>query len=146
MSIKEVLLAERTRALREKDVVSKTMVGMVLAEIKQYEVDNRKDGKVPEINDDVVIAILKTMVRQREKNMKDFPLKELIEKETAEIAILSKYLPTKLSEEDVIKYIRDEIAKLSNPQFKDVMLAIKSHLNGKADMKFVSDFVKKELA
>lgn len=146
MSIKEVLLAERTRALREKDVMSKTMVGMVLAEIKQYEVDNRKNGEVPEINDDVVIAILKTMVRQREKNMKDFPLKELIEKETAEIAILSKYLPTKLSEEDVIKYIRDEIAKLSNPQFKDVMLAIKSHLNGKADMKFVSDFVKKELA
>ena len=146
MSIKEVLLAERTRALREKDVMSKTMVGMVLAEIKQYEVDNRKNGEVPEINDDVVISILKTMVRQREKNMKDFPLKELIEKETAEIAILSKYLPAKLSEEDVMKYIRDEIAKLSNPQFKDVMLAIKSHLNGKADMKFVSDFVKKELA
>lgn len=147
MSLKDEITQARVKALREKDNLTKTAVGYILAAIKQQEVDTKK-----EVTDADVIAILKTLIRQRKdtiENEKYKDIKELVEKDSAEIELLSKYMPTQLSDEDVLVIIRAGIveAKSEKPviAFGDVMKLIKNQLNGKTDMSKVKGLVEKEL-
>ena len=145
MSLKEEITQARVKAMREKDNLTKTAVGYILAAIKQKEVDTKK-----EVTDADVIGILKTLIRQRKDAIEEYKdIKELVEKDSAEIELLSKYMPTQLSDEDVLAIIRAGIvqAKSENPviAFGDVMKLIKSQLNGKTDMSKVKGMVEKEL-
>lgn len=147
MSLKDEITQARIKALKEKDNLTKTVVGYILAAIKQQEVDTQK-----EVTDADVIAILKTLIRQRKdtiENEKYKDIKELVEKDSAEIELLSKYMPAQLSEDDVLTIIRAGIveAKTEKPivAFGDVMKIIKNQLNGKTDMSKVKGMVEREL-
>jgi len=147
MTLKDEIAQARIKALREKDNLTKTVVGYILSAIKQQEVDTKK-----EVTDADVIAILKTLIRQRKdtiENEKYKDIKELVEKDSAEIELLSKYMPTQLSDEDVLTIIRASIveARTEKPviAFGDVMKLIKSQLNGKTDMSKLKGLVEKEL-
>ena len=147
MTLKDEITQARIKALREKDNLTKTVVGYILSAIKQQEVDTKK-----EVTDADVIAILKTLIRQRKdtiENEKYKDIKELVEKDSAEIELLSKYMPTQLSDEDVLTIIRAGIieARTEKPviAFGDVMKLIKSQLNGKTDMSKLKGLVEKEL-
>jgi hypothetical protein len=145
MTLKDEISQARIKALREKDNLTKTAVGYILSAIKQQEVDTKK-----EVTDVDVIAILKTLIRQRKDSIEKYPdIKELVERDSAEIALLSKYMPVQLSEDEVMLIIRDGIvaARAVKPIVAsgEVMKLIKDKLHGKTDMSKVKGLVEKEL-
>lgn len=145
MTLKEEITQARIKALKEKDNLTKTSVGYILSAIKQQEVDTKK-----EVTDADVVAILKTLIRQRSEAIaKHSDIKELVERDSAEIAILSKYMPVQLDDAAVIAIIREGIATAKSEKdvitFGDVMKLIKGQLHGKTDMSKVKCLVEKEL-
>lgn len=145
MTLKDEITQARIKALKEKDNLTKTSVGYILSAIKQQEVDTKK-----EVTDADVVAILKTLIRQRSEAIaKHSDIKELVERDSAEIAILSKYMPVQLDDEAVIAIIREGIATAKAEKdviaFGDVMKLIKGQLHGKTDMSKVKGLVEKEL-
>lgn len=145
MTLKETITQARIQALREKDNLTKTSVGYILAAIKQKEVDTKK-----EVTDADVLAIIKTLIRQRSEAVEKFKdIKELVEKDTAEIAILSRFLPVQLTEGEVLTVIREAIAEVKSHKEKvilgDVMPLVKPKLVGKTDMQKVRELIEKEL-
>lgn len=141
MNIKEVLNKARIEGLKNKDNDLKTSVGYALAEIKQYEVDEQKEA-----NDEVIVGILKRLIRQRKEAIEKFSnVKELVDRDSKEIEILSRFLPVQLTEEEIVNVIDDVFKTLENPDLKTVMIVLKEKFAGKADMKFVSATVKSRL-
>lgn len=147
MTLKETITQARIQALREKDNLTKTSVGYILAAIKQKEVDTKK-----EVTDADILAIIKTLIRQRRdtiENEKYKDIKELVEKDTAEIAILSRFLPVQLTEYEVLTVIREAIIEVKAHKEKvilgDIMPLVKPKLVGKTDMQKVRELIEKEL-
>lgn len=145
MTLKDEITQARVKALKEKDNLTKTAVGYILSAIKQQEVDTKKEA-----TDSDVIAILKTLIRQRKDSIEKYPdIKELVERDSAEIALLSKYMPVQLGADEVLTIIREGIkeAKAFKPIVAsgDVMKLIKAKLHGKTDMSQVKGLVEKEL-
>ena len=124
-----------------------TVIRMVRAHIRQAEIDN---GHV-ELTDDQVIAVLRKEVKQRKETLAelaDSSRDDLIEQTNAEIAVLQKYLPAELSEEEIRKVVQ-EIVDAMDPEQRNMgsmMKAAMAQLKGKADGKVISAIVRELLA
>ena len=108
LSIKEQLLADMKSAMKAKaeGKLALTVIRMARAHIRQAEIDN---GHV-ELTDDQVIAVLRKEVKQRKETLAelaDSSRDDLIEQTNAEIAVLQKYLPAELSEEEIRKVVQE---------------------------------------
>ena len=124
-----------------------TVIRMARAHIRQAEIDN---GHV-ELTDDQVIAVLRKEVKQRKETLAelaDSSRDDLIEQTNAEIAVLQKYLPAELSEEEIRKVVQ-EIVDAMDPEQRNMgsmMKAAMAQLKGKADGKVISVIVRELLA
>ena len=124
-----------------------TVIRMARAHIRQAEIDN---GHV-ELTDDQVIAVLRKEVKQRKETLAelaDSSRDDLIEQPNAEIAVLQKYLPAELSEEEIRKVVQ-EIVDAMDPEQRNMgsmMKAAMAQLKGKADGKVISAIVRELLA
>lgn len=149
LSIKEQLLADMKSAMKAKaeGKLALTVVRMARAHIRQAEIDN---GHV-ELTDDQVIAVLRKEVKQRKETLAelaDSSRDDLIEQTNAEIAVLQKYLPAELSEEEIRKVVQ-EIVDAMDPEQRNMgsmMKAAMAQLKGKADGKVISAIVRELLA
>lgn len=149
MSIKEQLLADMKSAMKAKTEgkLALTVIRMARAHIRQAEIDN---GHV-ELTDDQVIAVLRKEVKQRKETLAelaDSSRDDLIEQTNAEIAVLQKYLPAELSEEEIRKVVQ-EIVDAMDPEQRNMgsmMKAAMAQLKGKADGKVISAIVRELLA
>ena len=149
LSIKEQLLADMKSAMKAKaeGKLALTVIRMARAHIRQAEIDN---GHV-ELTDDQVIAVLRTEVKQRKETLAelaDSSRDDLIEQTNAEIAVLQKYLPAELSEEEIRKVVQ-EIVDAMDPEQRNMgsmMKAAMAQLKGKADGKVISAIVRELLA
>jgi uncharacterized protein YqeY len=134
-------------AMRAKDGDKLTTLRLITAAIKQKEVDDRVD-----LDDSGVLAILEKMVKQRKDSISQFQAggrQDLVDKEQAELAILSTYMPEQLSEAEVAKAVDAALAQVgaTGPQdMGKVMAVLKPSLAGKADMGLVSQLLKARLA
>ena len=134
-------------AMRARDVARLSTVRLLLATMKQKEVDERV-----ELTDADVVAILEKMVKQRRESISQFEKaarQDLADKEKAEIAVLSAYLPQKLGEAEVAQAIGAAIAESGASGIKDmgkVMAILKPKLAGRADVGAVSSLVKSKLS
>ena len=134
-------------AMRAKDAPRLSAVRLILAAIKQREVDERK-----ELGDADVVSVIEKMIKQRRESIAQFEKAsrtDLAEAEKAEVQVLSAYLPAQMSEADIQKEIDSAISATGASGAKDmgkVMGALKSKLAGKADMGKVSALVKARLA
>jgi hypothetical protein len=134
-------------AMRAKDSARLSTVRLLLAAMKQKEVDERI-----ELGDAEVVAILEKMVKQRRESIAQFEKagrQDLVDKEKAEIDVLSAYLPQKLGEAEIQKEINSVISETGASGAKDmgkVMAALKARLAGRADMSAVSALVKSKLS
>jgi uncharacterized protein len=134
-------------AMRAKDSARLGTVRLILAAIKQREVDERK-----ELSDADVLSVIEKMIKQRRESIVQFEKggrADLAGKEKAEADLLSAYLPAQMSEAEVEKEIKSVISELGASGPKDmgkVMAALKARLAGKADMSAVSGLVKKNLS
>ena len=106
MTIKEQLMEDFKTSMKEHDEVAKNTISFARAAIKQYEIDHRDE----ELDDQGIIAILSKQVKMRKDALADFEKAgrtDLIDSYTKEIEILEKYLPAKMSEEEIEKVISE---------------------------------------
>jgi uncharacterized protein YqeY len=146
MSLKERITEDMKSAMRAAQKERLGTVRMILAGIKQREVDERVT-----LDDSQVLAVIDKMVKQRKESIAQFETggrADLVAKEKAEIALLQEYLPTQLSPDEIEALISAAIAKTGAASLKDmgkVMGALKSELAGRADMATVSARIKQKL-
>ncbi len=119
---------------------------LVTAAIKQKEVDERID-----LDDEQVLAILDKMVKQRRESLEQFQKAgrdDLAKQEVFELDLIQGYLPEPLGEAELAALIRTTISELGASSIRDmgpVMNALRSQVQGRADMKAVSQAVKTQL-
>ena len=146
MSLKDKITEDMKIAMRAKDSERLGTIRLLLAAMKQKEVDERI-----ELDDAAVVAIVDKLVKQRKDSVAAFTQggrTDLADKEASEIKVLEVYLPQRLSAEEVateVKAIVAEIGASGPGDMGKVMGAVKARLAGKADMGQVSAAVKAAL-
>jgi len=135
MTLKARITEDMKAAMRagEKDRLS--CIRMLQAGIKQREVDERI-----ELDDTQVLAVIEKMIKQRKESVTQFQAgnrADLVAKESAEITLLSGYLPAQLDAGELDSLIREAIASTGAASMKDmgkVMGVLKPKVQGRADM------------
>ena len=133
--------------MRAKDTARLSTVRLLLAAIKQREVDERI-----ELDDAAVLGVIDKMIKQRRESIAAFEKasrNDLADAEKAEIKVLSAYLPAQMGEAEIAQAVSAAIAESGASGVKDmgkVMALLKPRLAGKADMGKVSALVKTKLA
>ena len=135
-------------ALKEGDKVKVSTLRMLIAEIKNKKIAE----KASELDDDSIIALLQKMVRKHKESIEQFKAggrEDLVSKETQEMAVLEKYLPEMISEEELARVVAEEIEKAGAASPKDmgtVMGAVMARVKGRADGKVISALVREKLS
>ncbi len=139
MSLKEQITEDMKSAMRAGQKERLATIRMILAAIKQREVDERI-----QLDDSQVLAALEKMIKQRKEAITQFESggrADLVAKESAEIAILQAYLPAQLSDAETDSLIAAATAPTGAASIKDmgkVMGVVKAQPQGRADMGKVS--------
>jgi uncharacterized protein len=147
MSLKDRITDDMKTAMRAKDSARLLAIRMLLAAVKQKEVDERIV-----LDDAQLVGIIDKQIKQRRDSIAAFELAQradLVDKESAELKVLEGYLPQRLSPDEVAAAVAAIVAKLgaSGPgDMGKVMGAVKAELAGKADMGSVSAAVKAALS
>ena len=134
-------------AMRAKESARLSTVRLLLAAIKQREVDERK-----ELTDADVVAVVEKMIKQRRESIAQYEQasrKDLADVEKFELQLLSGYLPQQMGDAEVSQAVEAAIAEAKPTGIKDmgkVMALLKPRLAGKADMGKVSNLVKAKLS
>ncbi|MGA8031287.1 MAG: GatB/YqeY domain-containing protein [Casimicrobiaceae bacterium] len=146
MNLKDRITEDMKNAMRAKAAARLSTIRLLLAAIKQREVDERKD-----LSDADVVAVIERMVKQRKDSIAQFTAGnrlDLADAERAEVTILEDYMPQRMSDADIDAAIDAALATArgagaSGPALMGkVMAALKPALAGRADMAEVSARVK----
>jgi uncharacterized protein len=146
MTLKERITEDMKSAMRSGEKDRLAAIRMILAGIKQREVDERIT-----LDDSQVFAVLEKMVKQRKEAIAQFQAggrDDLVAKESAELVLLQNYLPAQLSDGEIDGLIAQAIAATGATSIKDmgkVMGAVKAAAQGRADMSAVSARIKARL-
>ena len=147
MSLLEQLQEHINQSLRKGDRLKLNTLRMLMAAIKQKEIDTRI-----EVNETDIFIIIEKQVQQRFEAAEHYAKagrNELFDKEMAEAEILKAYLPEKLSEEEVRLIISKIINETGANTLRDmgaVMAKLKQQADGKIDMKTASEIVRESLS
>jgi uncharacterized protein YqeY len=146
MSLKGRITDDMKAAMRSGEKERLGVIRMITSAIKQREVDERI-----ELDDGQVISVLEKMIKQRKESLVQFQAgnrQDLVDKETAEIALLQTYLPASLSESEIDAMIGAALTASGAASIKDmgkVMALIKGKAAGRADMAAVGAKIKAKL-
>ncbi|WP_440892377.1 GatB/YqeY domain-containing protein [Aeromonas dhakensis] len=147
MSLKDQLKDQQKLAMLAKDKQRLGAIRLLMAEIKQREVDTRV-----ELDDQDILAVVTKMVKQRRDSISQFEAagrQDLADKESAEIAVLQEFLPQQLTAAEIAALIEQAIAESGAAVMADmgkVMAVLKPKIQGRADVGAVSAQVKTSLA
>jgi len=134
-------------AMRAKEKLRLSTIRMLLAQIKQVEVDERK-----ELTDADVLAILDKMIKQRRDSISQFESagrQELADNEKAEIEALQEFMPKALSDAEIAEMVAAAVSESGAENMREmgkVMAILKPQMQGRADMGAVSGLVKAKLS
>ena len=134
-------------ALKQKDTIRLSLYRMLLAAIKNKEVE-----KIRPLTEDEFIAVIKTSVKQHMESIESFKKgnrQDLVDKEEKELAILKEFMPSQLSEEEIAKEIDEAIVALQVQSQKEMGKVIKFILEkfpGRIDGRLLSGMVLKRLS
>jgi len=146
VSLKIQITDDMKSAMRSKDSLRLGTIRLLLAAIKQKEVDERI-----ELVDADIVSIIDKMLKQRRDSISAFSKadrKDLVEKEEFELKVLQDYMPQQLTEQEVEKAIVDAIESAGANSMKDmgaIMNILKPKLAGKTNMADVSQNIKSKL-
>jgi len=146
MALKERITEDMKTAMRAGEKERLATVRLLLAAIKQREVDERIA-----LDDGQVLAVIEKMIKQRREAISQFESggrSDLVAKETAEIGVLQAYLPTQLTPAEIDTLITEAIAATGAASIKDmqkVMGFVKAKAQGRADMGALSARIKQKL-
>jgi len=144
--LKQQIQGDMKAAMKSGDKRTLGTIRLLLAAIKQIEVDSRT-----EVDDAQVLAILDKMVKQRRDSITQYESAgrtELAEQELFEIGVLKEYLPQPLSDDEIAAMVADAIASCGAETMRDmgkVMGQLKPKMQGRADMGAVSALIKQQL-
>lgn len=147
MNLTQQIREDMKTAMRAKDSVRLGTIRLLLAAIKQREVDERI-----ELSDADVIAVINKMIKQRRDSITQFEAaarQELADIEKFEISVLQTYMPQPMTEAEVEDAVNDAIASSgvqSAQEMGNVISLLKTKLAGRADMGKVSALVKARLS
>lgn len=148
MSLKGQIILDLTAAMKAKDAARTSTLRMLKAAIV-----NRQIEKGGELDDDELMKLLRTQVKQRRDSVEQYQKgnrQDLVDKETAEIAVIEGYLPQAASPEEIDKAVAEAIAETGATSMKEmgaVMKAVMARLVAKnADGRAVSETVKARLS
>jgi len=147
MTLKARITEDMKDAMRAKDTARLSTIRLLLAGIKQREVDERK-----ELTDADVLAVIDKMVKQRRDSIAQFEAgkrMDLVAIEQAELEVLQGYLPKQLADAEIDALVAEAIGTTgaaSPAGMGKVMAELKPKLAGRADMTLVSAKVKAKLA
>ena len=147
MPLKDRITEDMKGAMRAGEKERLGTIRLILAAIKQREVDERIT-----LDDGQVLAALEKMIKQRKESIAQFESggrADLVAKEQAELAILQVYLPAQMSEAEIDALIAEAVAATGASSIKDmgkVMGIVKAKAQGKADMGAVSARIKQKLS
>ena len=147
MSLKQQINEDMKTAMRARDTARLGAIRLLLAAIKQREVDERI-----ELSDADVIAIIEKMIKQRRDSISQFEAakrQELADAEKFEISVLQTYMPQPMTENEVAVAVAEAIAgsgAKSPQEMGKVIALLKPRLAGRADMGKVSALVKAQLS
>jgi len=146
MTLKQRVTDDMKAAMRAKDAARLSAVRLLLAAMKQKEVDERV-----ELSDADVLGIIEKMLKQRRESIAQYEKavrQDLADQEKFEIGVLSAYLPQQMGEAEVLQAVAAAVAETGALGVKDmgkVMALLKPRLAGRADMGKVSGLVKGKL-
>lgn len=146
-NLKQRIEEDVKAAMRAGDKPRLGTLRMVLAAVKQQEVDTRKT-----LDDTVLIAILERLIKQRRDSLTQFQAAgrhDLAEKEAFEIEVIREYLPPALDEDEIAALIDEAVTEAGAASPRDmgkVMGRLKPRLQGRADMSVVSKLVQARLS
>ena len=147
MDLKARIQEDMKAAMRAGEKDRLATIRLILAAIKQREVDERI-----QLDDTQVLAVLEKMVKQRRESIAQFQAggrADLVAKENAELAVLAAYLPEPLSERELDQLVAETIAATGAASIKDmgkVMNALKPKVQGRADMGALGARIKARLS
>lgn len=146
MSLKQQLTEDMKTAMRGGDKQRLGVIRLILAAVKQREVDERI-----ELDDTQTISVLEKMLKQRKDSISQYAAanrEDLADVERAEMTVIEAYLPAKLSEAEIDALIEAAIAETGATSARDmgkVVAAVKTKAAGRADMGQVSARIKARL-
>jgi len=153
MNLRDQISEDMKAALKARQSERLSAIRLLMAAIKQKEIDERKT-----MDDAAVVSVVERLIKQRRDSIEQFQAAgrtDLVDKESAELELLKQYLPQPLSEAELAAAIEAAIAEAgvaaaasekAGPQaMGKVMGLLKSRLAGKADMGRVSSLVKARL-
>lgn len=144
--IKNTVLADIKACMKSGDKSRLSVLRLISSAVKQREVDERV-----ETDDAAMLVILDKMAKQRRESIEQFKAadrNDLVDAETAELEIISTYLPEQLAEDEIATLIDQAVSETGASSIRDmgkVMGILKPKLQGKADMSSVSSLVKSRL-
>nr|WP_274607352.1 GatB/YqeY domain-containing protein [Aeromonas salmonicida] len=145
--MKDQLKDQQKLAMLARDKARLGAIRLLMAEIKQREVDSRI-----ELNDEDILAVVTKMVKQRRDSISQFEAagrQDLADKESAEIVVLQEFLPQQLTADEIVALIEQAITESGAAVMADmgkVMAVLKPKIQGRADVGAVSAQVKTRLA
>ena len=146
MSLKQQITEDMKCAMKARQTEKLSTIRMLLAAMKQVEVDERVV-----LDDNRIIAIITKMVKQRQDSVKIYreaKRDDMADKEAAEITVLQAYLPQQLSDDEIATAVAKAITQTGASGMSDmgkVMGVLKGELAGRADMAIVSRVLKEKL-
>lgn len=144
--LRERIQEDTKQAMRAQEKARLGVIRLLLAAIKQQEVDQRIT-----LDDAAIIAVTEKMIKQRRESVRQFTdagREDLVAQENFEIELLSTYMPKALSQEELSALITATLTEVAASGLKDmgkVMAALKPKIQGRADMSVVSEQIKTHL-
>lgn len=146
MNLKDKISDDLKNAMRQGDKGTVAVLRMLNSEIKNKEIEEKK-----ELSNELVLDTIIKQIKKRKDSIESFNQggrQDLADQEKAEMDILAKYLPEQMGEEDVKKAVLESIESVKAKEIRDmgkVMGVLMSKIKGRADNSLVSKIVKEEL-
>ncbi len=147
--LKEKLQEDLISAMKEREEIKVSTIRMLKSAIGYLEI--QKGGAGYEANDEDILSVINTQVKQRRDSIEQFKnagRQELADKEIKELAILQTYLPEQIEEDEIRHLVEEAISQSGATSAADmgkVMAALMPQVKGKADGSLVSKIVKEKL-
>ena len=147
MSLKEKLSEDMKAAMRAKDSARLSALRLLLAAVRQKEIDERID-----LDEAAFVGVVEKLLKQRKDSVAQYlaaARRDLADREQFEIEVLTAYMPQRFSDEEVAALIQSALTETGAASAKDmgkVMAWLKPRLAGRADMGTVSARIKSALA
>ena len=142
---------ELQKAMKDKDAVKVSTLRLIIAAIKDRDLNSRSKGGDGEIADSEILEILAKMVKQRLETSKIYKKanrEELAENEEKEILIIKNFMPSKLTDKELLSVIEETIKEVGAESLRDlgkVISVIKKQYSGRCDFAEVSQILRNKL-